>query len=111
MADGAGGTGLGVPNPSRLNRLAPVTWATPTLTAISPSWYSVGGINIRRLINIERRGVMKSLLSWIAVPLLLLAAGMLIAGIGAPGVWITVVTVGIALVIVGQLRPNAPGRR
>jgi hypothetical protein len=54
---------------------------------------------------------MKSLLRWIAVPLLLLAAGMLIAGIGAPGVWIAVVTVGIALVIVGQLKPNAPGRR
>ena len=54
---------------------------------------------------------MKSLLPWIAVPLLLLGAGMLIAGIGAPGAWIAVITVGIALVVIGQWKPNAPGRR
>ena len=42
---------------------------------------------------------MKSLLVWIAVPLLLLGAAMLIAGIGAPSLWIAVTAVGTALVI------------
>lgn len=56
-------------------------------------------------------GVMKTLLLWIAVPLLLLAASMLIAGIGAPGLWIAVVAVGIALVIIGQVKPSTPQRR
>jgi hypothetical protein len=54
---------------------------------------------------------MRLLLLWIAVPLLLLAAAMLIAGIGAPALWIAVVTVGIALVIIGRVRPNATTRR
>lgn len=54
---------------------------------------------------------MKTLLLWIAVPLLLLAASMLIAGIGAPGLWIAVVAVGIALVIIGQVKPSTPQRR
>jgi len=54
---------------------------------------------------------MKTLLVWIAVPLLLLAAGMLIAGIGTPGPWIAVVAVGIALVVIGQMKPSARGPR
>jgi hypothetical protein len=54
---------------------------------------------------------MKTLLVWIAVPLLLLAAVMLVAGIGTPGLWIAVVAVGIALVVIGQVKPSAPGRR
>jgi hypothetical protein len=53
----------------------------------------------------------KSLLLWIAVPLMLLGAAMLIAGIGASALWIAVVTVGIALVIVGRVRLGAPGHR
>jgi Flp pilus assembly protein TadB len=55
--------------------------------------------------------VMKTLLLWIAVPLLLLAASMLIAGIGTPGLWIAVVAVGIALVVIGQVKPSTPQRR
>jgi hypothetical protein len=31
-----------------------------------------------------------------------------IAGIGAPALWIAVVTVGIALVIIGRVKPSAP---
>ena len=54
---------------------------------------------------------MKSFLLWIAVPLFLLAAGMLIAGIGAPGLWIAMVAVGMALVLIGQMKPRTPGRR
>ena len=53
---------------------------------------------------------MKSLLVWIAVPLLLLGAAMLIAGIGAPSLWIAVTAVGTALVI-SRVKPNAMGRR
>jgi hypothetical protein len=54
---------------------------------------------------------MKPLLLWIAVPLLLLSAAMLIAGVGAPSVWIAVTAVGIALVVISQMKPNAIGRR
>jgi hypothetical protein len=43
-------------------------------------------------------------LVWIAVPLLLLGAAMLLANIGAAGLWIAVITVGIVLVVIGQAR-------
>ena len=46
---------------------------------------------------------MKPLL-WLAASLLLLAASMLIAGIGEAGLWIAVVTVGVALVAIEVLR-------
>ena len=39
---------------------------------------------------------------WIAVVLMLLGAVMLIAGIGAPGLWIAVIAVGIALVVIDR---------
>jgi hypothetical protein len=67
----------------------------------------IGGLSARA----KGGDVMRSLLPWVAVPLLLLAAGMLIAGIGAPGVWIAVTAVGIALVVIGQWKPNAPRQR
>ena len=54
---------------------------------------------------------MKRLLPWIAVPLLLLGAAMLIADIGAGGLWIAVIAVGIALVAIGRIKPSATGRR
>jgi hypothetical protein len=41
-----------------------------------------------------------TLLLWIAVPLMLLGAVMLIAGVGASAIWIALVTVGIALVVI-----------
>ena len=41
---------------------------------------------------------------WIAVVLLLLGAIMLLADIGAAGLWIAVITVGIALVVIYELR-------
>jgi hypothetical protein len=41
-------------------------------------------------------------LVWIAVVLMLLGAVMLIAGIGAPGLWIAVVAVGIALFVIDR---------
>ena len=37
---------------------------------------------------------------WIAVVLLLLGAIMLLAGVGAAGLWIAVITVAIALVVI-----------
>jgi hypothetical protein len=55
--------------------------------------------------------VMKPLLLWIAVPMMLLGASMLVAGIGSTALWIAVVTVGIALVVIGQVKPGAAGRR
>ena len=47
--------------------------------------------------------VMKVLL-WIAAPLLLIAAVMLVAGVGHAGLWIAVIAVGIALVAVDLSR-------
>jgi hypothetical protein len=43
-------------------------------------------------------------LVWIAVALMVIGALMLIVGVGAPGLWIAVVTVGIALVVIGLNR-------
>ncbi|MGZ6623911.1 MAG: hypothetical protein ACXVHD_30400 [Solirubrobacteraceae bacterium] len=54
---------------------------------------------------------MKRLLLWVAVPLMLLGAAMLIADIGATALWIAVIAVGIALVVIGQVKPSATGRR
>jgi hypothetical protein len=53
---------------------------------------------------------MKRLLLWVAVPLMLLGAAMLIADIGATALWIAVIGGGIALVVIGQVKPNATGR-
>jgi len=55
--------------------------------------------------------VIKPLLIWIAVPMMLLGAGMLIAGLGSTALWIAVITVSIALVVIGQVKPGAAGRR
>lgn len=54
---------------------------------------------------------MKPLLLWTAVPLMLLGAGMLIAGVGSTALWIAVVTLGIALVVIGRVKPGVAGRR
>jgi hypothetical protein len=54
---------------------------------------------------------MKRLLLWVAVPLMLLGAAMLIADIGATALWIAVIAVGIALVVIGQVKPSVTGRR
>lgn len=55
--------------------------------------------------------VMRALLLWIAVPLMLLGAGMLIAGIGSTALWIAVITLGIALAVIGRVKPDTAGRR
>ncbi len=52
---------------------------------------------------------MKALV-WIPVPLMLLGAAMLVAGIGAAGLWIAVIAVGIALVVIGGRKPRASAR-
>ena len=54
---------------------------------------------------------MKRSLLWVAVPLMLLGAAMLIADIGATALWIAVIAVGIALVAIGQVKPSATGRQ
>jgi hypothetical protein len=43
-----------------------------------------------------------TLLVWIAVALMVVGAVMLIAGSGAPGLWISVIAVGIALVVIDR---------
>ena len=54
---------------------------------------------------------MKRLLPWIAVPLLLLGAAMLIADIGASGLWIAVVKVAVALGVFAERWRSPAGRR
>lgn len=47
--------------------------------------------------------------AWVAMPLLLLGAAMLLADVGASGLWIAVIAVGIAIVAIGARRtPRAP---
>ena len=58
----------------------------------------------------EAGAVMRLLFIWIAVPLMLLGAAMLIAGIGAPALWIGVITVGIALVAISGARGRTTAR-
>lgn len=43
-------------------------------------------------------------MTWIAVSLMLLGAVLLVAGVGAAGLWIAVIAVGIALVAVDLYR-------
>jgi hypothetical protein len=47
---------------------------------------------------------MRQPLTWIAVALLLTGAVLLVAGVGAAGLWIAVIAVGIALVAVEGYR-------
>jgi len=53
---------------------------------------------------------MKYLL-WMAVPLLVVGAVMLLTGIGAPGVWIAVIAVSLALIGIDLGNQRARGRR
>ena len=55
---------------------------------------------------------MKRLVPWIAVPLFLLGAALLVAHFGASGLWIVVIAASIALVaILSQIKSSAAGRR
>jgi hypothetical protein len=53
---------------------------------------------------------MERLYHWVAIPLLLLGAVMLIADIGTTALWITVIAVGMALVVISQLPGAIRGR-
>jgi hypothetical protein len=46
------------------------------------------------------------ILLWIAAAMMLAAAALLIADVGAPGLWFAVITVGIAAVAVVQARAH-----
>jgi hypothetical protein len=41
---------------------------------------------------------------WLAVVMMLLGAALLVAGVGASGLWIAVIAVGIALVAIARTR-------
>lgn len=47
---------------------------------------------------------MRQPLTWIAVALLLAGALLLVTGVGAAGLWIALITIGIALVAIGGYR-------
>ena len=47
---------------------------------------------------------MKRPLTWLAVALMLTGAVLLVAGVGAAGLWIAVIAAGIALVVVEGYR-------
>ena len=52
---------------------------------------------------------MRQPLIWIAVPLMLIAAILLVAGVGASALWIAVIAVGIALVALDLYRRRRAG--
>jgi hypothetical protein len=52
-----------------------------------------------------------NILLWIAVPLLLLGAILLIADVGAAGLWIAVIAVGLVMVLMGLVSRRAGARR
>jgi hypothetical protein len=69
-------------------------------------------MNLEGLSPDARGGaVMRALHLWVAVPLMLLGVGMLIAGIGSTALWIAVITLGIALAVIGRVKPDTAGRR
>jgi hypothetical protein len=51
---------------------------------------------------------MRLSLTWLAVPLLLLSAAMLAVDVGASGLWLAVIALGIGMVAVGQAHPHHP---
>jgi hypothetical protein len=57
------------------------------------------------------RGTVMKAVMWFAALLLLLGAAMLLADIGATGLWIALITVGIALVIVGRRSRHITAKR
>jgi hypothetical protein len=68
-------------------------------------------VAVRRSVRREPAEVAAmKVLAWLAVPLLIIAACMLVAGIGAPGLWIAVVAVGVALVVIGRGKPTTRTR-
>jgi hypothetical protein len=51
-------------------------------------------------------GDLMRVVAWMAALLLLVAAAMLMTGIGAPALWIAVVTIGIAMVAIDIARAH-----
>jgi hypothetical protein len=45
---------------------------------------------------------------WVAVALMLFGALVLVVDVGAPALWIAVVTVGIVLIVVDRIRGRSP---
>jgi hypothetical protein len=52
----------------------------------------------------EEVSAMRHFVTWIAVTLMLIGAVMLVADIGVAGLWIAVITIGIALVAIDAYR-------
>jgi len=48
--------------------------------------------------------MMKQAVNWVAAALMLIGALMLIAGFGVPGLWISVIAIGIALMVIDAYR-------
>jgi hypothetical protein len=53
-----------------------------------------------------RKEAAMRVLLWIAAPMMLVGAAMLVAGVGAAGLWIGVIAVGIAMVAIDRSRPH-----
>jgi hypothetical protein len=56
------------------------------------------------ILGVSNEGTPMRPVLWIAIALLLVGAILLVAGVGAAGLWIGVITVGIALVAVDRAR-------
>jgi hypothetical protein len=92
---------------SRLPPYGPAITRRSTLRGIV-RWGDAGLVGI--CLGETEGAVMKLLLLWIAVALMLLGAAMLIANMGAPGLWIAVIAVGIALVAIDRVRARTAAK-
>jgi hypothetical protein len=72
----------------------------------------VSGLHVRQRhhgLGVSKEvSTMKKPLIWVAVVLMLVGAVLLVAGVGAAGLWIGVITLGIALVAIDVYR-RRPG--
>lgn len=87
-----------------------LTASTSTCTRVRGEglwWPAAGGPQHgRNMIELpeEVSPMMKQAVNWVAAALMLIGALMLIAGFGVPGLWISVIAIGIALMVIDAYR-------
>jgi hypothetical protein len=75
--------------------------SSDVISLTSDDRLSLGSRNVKATLE---EMVAMSLLMWIVAALLLVAAVMLVAGVGAAGLWTAVIAVGIAVVALELVR-------
>jgi hypothetical protein len=75
--------------------------SSDVISLTSDDIVSIGSRSVKATVE---EMVAMSLLMWVIAAILLVAAAMLVAGVGAAGVWIAVIAVGIAVVAIAVVR-------